>query len=288
MLALRSAHSSTLLHQPIQYRSCATTRELRLAYLLHHYGPDLFETALLLIVGGASICGVTAVLRRKSPDWRYVAAAMGALALDLTLLFHGYGLIPHGSVIPTPPNSTWNWEGKTLALTATLMLCALWPQISMRTFGFTLRQMPGSLGPACLAAALLFAIQWSAAYFSGDVHPPTAETLFFQATMPGLEEEPLWRGFMLVLLNLAYQDTKWKVLGTEIGWGAIATSIIFGLVHGIGVDKGAIQFSAEDFLLAGSAGFLLAWTRERTGSLVLPVIFHNIGNVGIHLLWFLP
>jgi len=52
------------------------------------------------------------------------------------------------------------------------------------------------------------------------------------------------------------------------------------LVHGIQIDSHmALHTSAGGAVVAGVTGFLLAWLRTRSGSLVLPILAHNATNV---------
>ena len=53
--------------------------------------------------------------------------------------------------------------------------------------------------------------------------------------------------------------------------------MLFGVVHGLGWDDG-VQVSVEAMLWAGVPGLVLVWLRERTGSLVLPVVAHDLAN----------
>ncbi len=198
--------------------------------------------------------------------------------LDEFLLFRGFGLLPALKIVAGHPLN-WNWIGKVYALAGTLTVCLLWRNLSMKEFGFTLRQPRGSLVPVCIAIGLICALQWGVSFLDGGGKHPDTETLLFQATTPGLEEEPLWRGLFLVLLNRAFQDARWSVAGAKIGWGAILSTFAFAVAHGLGYSDGAIQFSGETVLVVGAIGFLLAWIRERTGSLLMPVIAHNIGNL---------
>lgn len=54
---------------------------------------------------------------------------------------------------------------------------------------------------------------------------------------------------------------------------------IFGLLHGVTVENIAVQISFGAIVSTGFVGFILTWMRERTGSLVIPMLFHNVFNV---------
>jgi len=118
---------------------------------------------------------------------------------------------------------------------------------------------------------------------SGDNDPASAETMAFQLTMPGLEEEPFYRGIFLLALNEALRG-RVRALGIEWGWGAFLSSALFGMAHAFGFDDGALSFDLMTFLMTGVPALILVWLRERTGSLLLPILLHNFGNsVGLFL-----
>ena len=57
------------------------------------------------------------------------------------------------------------------------------------------------------------------------------------------------------------------------------TTALFGLLHGVTVQGGVISVHVAAIVLTGLIGFIAGWMRERTGSLVAPVLFHNGFNV---------
>ena len=63
------------------------------------------------------------------------------------------------------------------------------------------------------------------------------------------------------------------------GWGLWLTTVLFGLLHGVGWADGALQVDVAAIVLTGVIGFVEGWLRERTGSLVAPILFHNGFNV---------
>ncbi len=96
--------------------------------------------------------------------------------------------------------------------------------------------------------------------------------------MPGVAEELIYRGLLLGLLN-KISESKFKFLGTNFGWGAILTSIVFGLMHGAQLgDNYQLQLDFITILLTGFYGFIYALIKERSGSLVFPIIAHNTSD----------
>jgi uncharacterized protein len=170
------------------------------------------------------------------------------------------------------------WFGKSVALTGTLAIAAL-PAFGFERCGITLRQKPGSwpawifTGVSCLFFLII-------AIATGSGHPGSADTISFEATMPGLEEETFFRGLLLLALDKAFTARR-RIFGADLGWSALLTSLLFGCLHGISYSyhHGTVSFDALHFLDSFVAANLLVWVRERTGSLVAPILAHNIGNV---------
>lgn len=102
--------------------------------------------------------------------------------------------------------------------------------------------------------------------------------------MPGLNEELIYRGYLLGVLD-RLMLAKFRLFSTPIGWGVIITSLLFGLLHGFWLDN-TLVFHVEiiAFRNATFSDLIFAWLRERTGSLLMPVIAHGVEDV----LFFLP
>jgi membrane protease YdiL (CAAX protease family) len=205
---------------------------------------------------------------RFSPRWLMAAALL--VALNDALLTRGYG------VLPDMLGGSWNWQGKLLALAATLAIAAL-PMFGWRKVGVTLAQAPGSLRAALPVMALYCAFFVAIALaFPND--PVSGEDIAFQLTMPGLEEEPFYRGVLLFALDRAFLG-RWRFLGVDWGWGALLSCLLFGMAHAFGYSQGQFSFDALTMALTALPSLIAVWVRLRTGSVLLPVVMHNFGNV---------
>jgi hypothetical protein len=188
--------------------------------------------------------------------------------IDKQLQFHG---------------GTWNWAGKVFSIGAMLLVAIILiatRRMTASNIGLTFRQARGT-GRALLTVILPYLIVLTALALTlfGNAKPPTHETLAYQATMPGLAEELSYRGLQLAMFNKMFAG-RFRFLGAEIGYGAIAVSISFGCLHGIGFDKSLhLQVSLLTIAITGVIGCVLAWLRERTKSLALPVVIHNLTNL---------
>ena len=220
--------------------------------------------ALLLFIGTAAGC---ADRRGFSPRWLLVAAAL--VAINDALLTGVYGMLP--DLI----GGERNWQGKLLALAATLAIAAL-PAFGWRRTGLTFAQAPGSLGAALPVAALYcaFYVLIAVAFPAGE---SSGEEIAFQLTMPGLEEEPFYRGILLVALDRAFAG-RVRFLGVDWGWGAILSCLLFGMAHAFGFSRGGFSFDPAVMTLTAVPALIAVWMRLRTGSLLLPVLLHNFGN----------
>ena len=104
-----------------------------------------------------------------------------------------------------------------------------------------------------------------------------AEEVAFQLTMPGLEEEPFYRGLLLLALDRAFAG-RVRFLGVDWGWGAVMSCALFGMAHAFGFSDGRFAFDAMTMALTMLPAFIAIWLRLRTGSVLLPVLLHNFGN----------
>lgn len=174
-----------------------------------------------------------------------------------------------------PVGADWNWLGKVMSFTGMLAIAAL-PMFGFKKVGLTLKQNPGSLSAYILFAALS-ALFFYLAISGADGEPDNLETIAFQWTMPGLDEELFFRGVLLIAMNEAFRKAA-NIFGAPITYGGLLTSVLFGLVHGMDYGADGFSFDAMTFAVTGGPSLLLLWIREKTGSLLLPIVTHNIAN----------
>jgi membrane protease YdiL (CAAX protease family) len=165
------------------------------------------------------------------------------------------------------PGTNWNWSGKAagIVFSAVVLACSPWLR---QNVGLHWRQSPGSLR----WSLIIFVSFLGCGIVSGFIDPlpssrNTPDTLFFQATMPSLEEELASRGIMLALLEKAFGQSpmscRWR-----FGWAALITSLLFWQGHGL--------YRVDTFFI----GAALALVRTRSGSLLWPMLCHSAVNVG--------
>jgi len=171
-----------------------------------------------------------------------------------------------------------NWTGKSLSLLSTCAILAFLPRVSFKEAGLRWGQAAGSLRPVIIVVVMTVLSATVTSAFISSSPNTSPEWLMFQATMPGLDEEIFMRGLLLLLFHQAFGKGM-AIGGAETGWGLWLTTLLFGLLHGVAWADGALQVEIPAIVLTGMIGFVAGWTRERTGSLVVPVFFHNIFNV---------
>lgn len=96
---------------------------------------SILAIAGILLFGGIAL----GLVNRKRFSFAWLLTATGLVLLNDFFLTNGYGLIPN-----MIPGSSWNWQGKILALAATLAIASL-PAFGWRRSGLTFKQAPGSL-----------------------------------------------------------------------------------------------------------------------------------------------
>ena len=203
-----------------------------------------------------------------------------------TLVLLNAGSIPPFNAIM--PAGDYNWGGKLASIIASLVMLAvvvkLAPSRSFADAGLTLKQREGSVKPAVIAALAMVALMIVLQLLANDGPKNSAEALAFQATMPGLDEELFNRGLLLLLLTMAITPLRRKFDPARFGWAAIFVTLLFTVAHSFFVSDGAVRFDPVIFAYVAILGGLLMYIRVRTGSIVIPVIAHNLTNVVGHLI----
>ena len=190
-------------------------------------------------------------------------------------------LLKSRSVVPVPvflEAVPTIWFGKVLSLTGTVAMLYFLPRVSFREAGLTMNQNSGSLPPVIITGAFTIVGASVTSYFFTYSPNTSLENLLFQATLPGLDEELFMRGLLLLLFHQAF-GRGWSLWGAQTGWALCLVVAIFGLLHGVSAENGELRISLAAIVSTGFVGFILTWMRERTGSLVAPIVFHNLFNV---------
>jgi membrane protease YdiL (CAAX protease family) len=201
-------------------------------------------------------------------------ALLGALYLGLDDLVTG---LASEFAVFSLPGADWNWTGKVFSLLlSALVIVAL--RLSPEAVGLTLRQNDRKIA---IAALVLWAVWGTCLGLLFKPGQADLETLAFQATMPGMAEELVYRGICpAILLGLIHRRVP--VPGTP--WAVIlATSVVFGIWHGLGYSGGDFTWDTMSASIPFVGSIAGGWLRFRTGSLLVPVLGHGIANVAFHV-----
>jgi len=196
--------------------------------------------------------------------WALVAIAGGFLYLALR------GLPP--SAAADPVAADWNWSGHLLAVAGMLTLALLLARraaLAPREMGFAMPTGVGAAAAVCAVALLLsYLLQIATA---ARIEPPSARTWLFLATMPGLAEEVAFRGVLLAAAERAAPARR-RIAGVPVSVGAALLTAAFVGLHGVGVGM---------LTSVLPAALLYLWLRLRTGSLLTPIVAHNLWNLTV-------
>jgi len=197
--------------------------------------------------------------------WALLAIAGGVLYLML----RGLPLLASSD---RPTGEHFNWSGHLLALGGMLALAALLVRrtgIAPRQLGFA-RPASLRLAAGVLAAALLVSFPLQV-IMAGRPEPIPPSAWLFVATMPGLAEEVAFRGVLLAAADRAAPAAR-VIAGVPVSLGAALLTAAFVGLHGVGI---GMLVS----VLPGSLLYL--WLRLRTGSVLVPIVAHNLWNLTV-------
>ncbi|WP_431729462.1 CPBP family intramembrane glutamic endopeptidase [Verrucosispora sp. TAA-831] len=259
----------------------AATRSVAVATA---WGAALIGTLLVTLL---VLFAVTAV-RRGADAARQVARTPGTwLAVGVV----GYLVLltaVSGRMAPLPVFDALDrhWQGKVLDLLWLAILFGMMHRWARTEAGLRLGITPGSARPALLTIAVVFGgfVGLTALAVALDPSAATtvnAEQVAYDATIPNLTEELIWRAAMIAVLDRAF-GTPWMLLGAPVGWGIVLTSVVFGAGHGILVDlDGVWGFNVAGGLFATVMGLALGWIWARTGSVWPAFLLHCAPELGV-------
>jgi membrane protease YdiL (CAAX protease family) len=222
---------------------------------------------------GAGALAIAAAAALLLAAWRIPQQrAWATVAIAGTILYFALRGLPQAIVVDPVPGQPWNWSGHLLALGGMLALAGvLWRRlgVSPREIGFA---RPSGVGVAIRVGAAALLLSYPLHVITrGAVEEFPAATWLFVATMPGLAEEVAFRGVLLAAAERAAPAAR-RVAGVPVSIGAALLTATFVGLHGFG--PGTLVS-----VLPGALLYL--WLRLRTGSLIAPVIAHNLWNLTV-------
>ena len=197
-----------------------------------------------------------------------VCYCLYSIALYLPYLFSSLHFI----------NGNWNWNGKLFGVIFGVILYFLFRRQFNDNNFFTLKQNKEGFHVAIkVAIGLLFFFILAGLLGEKEFD---VETLLFQISLPGIDEEIMCRGIMLGLMCSALREGGKPSRSPAV----IINGIWFGLVHSLAFLNGEITFCIGSFIATGIIGYVLAYIALRTRSVLIPLLTHNICNFSNNLI----
>lgn len=183
-------------------------------------------------------------------------------ALTMQFQFNCLNII-HGS---------WNWDGKIYGIACGIAAYFLFRRQFDDNNFFTLKQNREGLRSALKVAIGLLSLYVLVGLLGEKEFD--AETLLFQISMPGIDEEIMFRGVLLGLMCSTLREGGRPSLSPAV----IINGIWFGLVHSLTFQSGEVAFGVASFIVTGLVGYALAYIALRSRSIVIPMVTHNLCN----------
>jgi membrane protease YdiL (CAAX protease family) len=235
-----------------------------------YYGAVPFDAYVYRVVLEAGLMlacalplALIAVWHSRTRRWRLLLFVASLVVLDVALVE-----IPR---VDGFQHHHWSWQESLLSAAWPFLLAAIVPGVSLASIGVTSR----TAGVIALAVPAVF-------FALGARKKLDAEGWVFLSTMPGLAEELVFRGVYQSLLNRVF-GRPWRLANAEFGWAVFIATILFAGSNGlVAVDA---QLHVRIVLPAAIAPVLSSlvsgWIRERTDSVWLCVLGHNLSNIVI-------
>lgn len=170
----------------------------------------------------------------------------------------------------------FNWQGKFLSILMAIGFVYFLPFLTKEQAGFTFKINKSVWVPFIILTVVSVAFRFYESSLS-EINT-TKEYLLYQLTMPGLSEEPVFRGVMLGLLNVVFVARK-NIFGASMGWGSLIQSVLFGVGHAVYFDEAHhLQFFTEGFIVTFTLGAFMTYLKEKGESIIPAILFHNIYN----------
>ena len=175
-------------------------------------------------------------------------------------------------------NGRWNWDGKIYGVICGVVAYFVFRRQFADNNFFTLKQNKEGLKSALKVVIAILSIAILGGIVNDNDFNP--ETLLFQISMPGLDEEIMYRGVLLGLMCSALREcgAAWR------SPAVIINGVLFGLVHALFISDGALQFNPSNFIWTGILGYSFGYITIKTRSILIPMLTHNLYNFALNLL----
>ncbi len=271
----------------------ATLVEVSLAFALMHVGFRAFKrftdlgqaeyasgvnfspgAAMLLVAAGMIL-----VRRRRPAEYGLAIRPFRNGASTGVVCLLVYVLVAAGAILCGLPR-TPRWDSVSFALIVSalnLLVTAVTLWVLSRG-ARVVDRIPGAAGFVIVAA--LAAAPVIIRLASGRPVAHTVVTLLWLVLGAGVAEEVFFRGYVQSRVNEAF-GRPWTVLGTAFGPGLLVAAALFGVIH---VLNPYDYFSGQGRFewwhgLASASALYFGFLRERTGSVIAPILVHTSVNL---------
>lgn len=179
----------------------------------------------------------------------------------------------------------WNWSGKIYAILGSVVFLLVYRKFKMTDYYLTFKQERIFFKKGCIIIGILLLIGSITSFLFSTKVGWDWETILFQLTMPGIDEEIAYRGIMLGLLSKVLKS-KNEIGKINLGNSAILiTALLFGFAHGILITESFnIELRLYPLIRTFIMGLIWGWLTIKSGSILLALISHNLGNVSDKLI----
>ncbi|MFD2907416.1 type II CAAX prenyl endopeptidase Rce1 family protein [Flavobacterium ardleyense] len=219
---------------------------------------------------------IIAQLTSKNTNPKYLLLFGGYFILDSYIRILGFEFIKLDFL-----GLKGNWSGMILSLIVALIFIFYHSKQIRKDIGFTteFNKKTVKLGILIFIGFLIFDFAFKMILFpKGGAF--NLEQFLFQASLPGLTEEIVFRGILLWILSKAFIPSK-KIKDIFFGWGFVIVTFLFAMMHGVVLTE-AMEFKVDyitiiyiTLITSLSLGIL----RKYSGNLILPTIGHNVVNL---------
>ena len=230
---------------------------------------DALQTAMtdavLSMVLVAVFAALAAPLARRC-NIRALAALCALVATDTLIL--SVPLLLHCRI------GHWNWTGKLASIVFSLVVMQVW--LGRAEVGWRLPATRQAI-IWTVAGIVVGAALGVPAELLVPGGRPDVETYLFEATLPGFDEELVFRGIAIALLIRAFFDGSNDRRAPLLAM--LVSTLWFTTAHVLYLDHGHLRVSWSRILDVLPLGLWLTVIRLRSGSLLGGVLAHNTINL---------
>jgi membrane protease YdiL (CAAX protease family) len=173
-------------------------------------------------------------------------------------------------------HGSWNWNGKLYASIWAIICYYLFRRFFIENDFFSIKQERKNIKITLIVSMIAVFITSIYSFLFADKLEFDIETLLFQLTMPGIDEEILFR---CILLGILISCLKEKLFFSNKHLAILLVSILFCNGHSLFLDSSySLSFSIEDFIITGLMSYVLGWISVKSKSIFIPILVHNISN----------